>query len=158
MRAMLDNDDAWWHQLENEQERREYDEWLDSYNAEETTMVDATKYAESKSNDLKAAEFVGKNLKVKIDGATVVHFPETERQEAQDKLRLTFAGKEKGLVLNTSNTKILVDAYGADTDDWEGHEIGLTVADYREKGFSYGWVVRPLDVKEPDFDDEIPFN
>ncbi len=120
-------------------------------------MVDATKFAESKSNDLKAADFVGKNLKVKIAGATVVHFPETEKQEAQDKLRLTFVGKEKGLVLNTSNTKILMDAYGKDTDGWAEHEIGLSVADYRDKGFSYGWIVKPLDVAEPEFEDEIPF-
>lgn len=120
-------------------------------------MVDATKFGESKSNDLKAADFVGKNLKVTIAGVTISHFPETEKQEAQDKLRLTFSGKEKGLVLNTSNTKLLIDAYGKDTDGWVGHEIGLSVADYRDKGFSYGWVVKPLDVATPEFEDSIPF-
>lgn len=157
---MTYDDDSAWAQLENEQERRELEEWLDLFNTtvnEETAMVDATKFGESKSIDLKAADFVGKNLKVKIEGATIVHFPETEKQEAQDKLRLTFVGKEKGLVLNTSNTKILIDAYGKDTDDWAGHEVGLSVADYRDKGFSYGWVVKPLDVQQPEFEDAIPF-
>jgi hypothetical protein len=51
----------------------------------------------------------------------------------------------------------LCEAYGDDSDGWIEHEIGLTVADYTDKGFGHGWIVRALDVAEPDFDDEIPF-
>jgi hypothetical protein len=119
--------------------------------------VDMTKYAESQSKDLKAAEFVGKNIKVRIASVTIQHFEATDQQPAQDKPRLTFVGKEKGLILNTTNTQTLVKAYGGDSDSWIGHEIGLTVKDYSDKGFGHGWIVTPLDVEGPAFNDEIPF-
>ena len=116
-----------------------------------------SKFGESKSLDLKAAEFVGKNLKVRIESVTIVHFDASDTQPAQDKPRLTFQGKEKGLVLNTTNTQTLIKAYGAESGAWIGHEIGLTVKDYSDKGFGHGWIVTPLDVKGPEFEDSIPF-
>lgn len=119
--------------------------------------MDMTKYAESQSKDLKAAEFIGKNIKVRIASVTIQHFDATEQQAAQDKPRLSFVGKEKGLILNKPNTQALVKAYGADSETWVGHEVGLTVKDYSDKGFGHGWIVTPLDVKGPDFNDEIPF-
>lgn len=119
--------------------------------------MDMTKYAESQSKDLKAAEFIGKNIKVRIASVTIQHFDATEQQAAQDKPRLSFVGKEKGLILNKPNTQALVKAYGADSEAWVGHEVGLTVKDYSDKGFGHGWIVTPLDVKGPDFNDEIPF-
>jgi hypothetical protein len=115
-----------------------------------------TKYAESNSKDLKAAEFVGKNLKVKIASVTIQHFDATDQQAAQEKPRLTFVGKEKGLILNSTNTQTLVKAYGANSDAWIGHEVGLTTKDYSDKGFGPGWIVTPLDVKV-EFESEIPF-
>ena len=116
-----------------------------------------TKYAESQSKDLKAADFVGKNIKVRIESVTIQHFDATEQQAAQDKPRLTFVGKEKRLILNSTNTQTLVKAYGPNSDAWLHHEIGLTTKDYSDKGFGHGWIVTPLDVKGPDFNDEIPF-
>lgn len=119
--------------------------------------MDMSKYAESNSKDLKAAEFVGKNLKVRIESVKIQHFEANDQQPAQDKPRLTFVGKEKGLILNTTNTQTLIKAYGTDSDSWVGHEVGLTVKDYSDKGFGHGWIVTPLDVKGPDFNDDIPF-
>ncbi len=119
--------------------------------------MDMTKYAESQSKDLKAADFIGKNLKVRIALVTIQHFDATDQHPAQDKPRLTFVGKEKGLILNSTNTQTLVRAYGADSDAWVQHEVGLTTKDYSDKGFGYGWIVTPLDVKGPDFNDDIPF-
>ena len=116
-----------------------------------------TKYAESQSKDLKAAEFDGKNLRVRIASVAIQHFDATDQQAAQDKPRLTFVGKEKGLILNSTNTQTLVKAYGPNSDAWLHHEIGLTTKDYSDKGFGHGWIVTPLDVKGPDFNDEIPF-
>ena len=116
-----------------------------------------TKFAESQSKDLKAAEFVGKNLKVRIASVTIQHFDANGDQAAQDKPRLTFVGKEKGLILNSTNTQALVKAYGTDSEAWVGHEIGLTTKDYSDKGYGHGWIVTPLDVKAPDFNDDIPF-
>ena len=116
-----------------------------------------TQYSQSDSNDLKAADFIGKNLKVVIDKVTIRNFEARDNQPANSKPSLSFRGKEKTLVLNATNTKILCEAYGADSDTWVGREIGLTVADYTSKGFGHGWVVTPLDVAPPDFDDDIGF-
>jgi len=140
------------------------DQWLKAYDAmqklyerKENSEVDMTKFAESDSKDLKAKDFIGKNIKVVISGVEIVHYEAKDDQPASDKARLRFEGKEKGLVLNTTNTRKLVEAYGADSDDWTGHEIGLSVADYTDKGYGHGWIVTPLDLPPPDFDDEPNF-
>jgi hypothetical protein len=120
-------------------------------------MMDMSKYGHSDSKDLKAADFVGKNLKVVIESVEIRNYPATDDKPANDKPVLTFVGKEKGLVLNATNTKTLITAYGADSDGWVNHEIGLTVADYTDRGFGHGWVVTALDVEPEEFDDDIPF-
>jgi len=117
-------------------------------------MVDATKYGESKSNDLKAIDFKGKNLKVVISDVEERHYEAKNGQAAQDKLALHFEGREKTLVLNITNTKALINGYGADTDTWKGQEVGLST---QETEMGEGWVVKPLNLPEPDFDDDIPF-
>lgn len=135
------------------------EEWLRDYEQHNTgeSMMDMSQYSTSDSKDLKAKDFVGKNLKVKISGVTVRDYPATDDHAASSKPVLSFEGKEKTLVLNATNTKTLCDAYGADSDGWVNREIGLTVADYTDKNFGYGWVVKALDVPEPEFDDAIPF-
>lgn len=117
-------------------------------------MVDATKYGETMSNDLKASDFAGKNMKVKISSVEERHYEARNGNPAQDKLALHFEGKEKTLVLNKTNTKILINAYGTETDNWVGREIGLTT---HETEMGTGWVVTPLNVAPPEFDDAIPF-
>ena len=119
--------------------------------------MDMTQYSQSDSKDLKAADFIGTNLKVTISGVEIRTYEAKNNQHANAKPALSFEGKEKQLVLNATNTKILCDAYGGDSDSWTGHDIGLTVADYTDKGFGHGWVIRPLDVAAPDYDDDIPF-
>ena len=119
--------------------------------------MDMTKYSQSDSNDLKASDFIGKNLKVTISKVEIRNFEASEKMAANSKPSLHFEGKEKTLVLNATNTKTLCDAYGGDSEGWIGKQVGLTVADYTNKGFGHGWVVRPLDIVEPDFDDAIPF-
>ena len=131
-------------------------EWLEAYFGE--SIVDMSKYSQSDSKDLKAADFVGKNLKAVISAIEVRNYPAEGDKPANSKPVLSFVGKEKGLVLNATNTKRLCDAYGADSDGWIEHEVGLSVQDYSDKGFPPGWVVTPLDVAGPDFDDEIPFS
>ena len=117
-------------------------------------MVDATKYGETKSNDLKARDFKGKNFKLVISDVEERHYDARDGQQAADKLALHFEGREKTLVLNITNTKALINGYGADTDEWVGKEVALST---QETELGEGWVVRPLNVPEPDFDDEIPF-
>ncbi len=119
--------------------------------------MDMTQYSQSDSKDLKAGDFINCNIKVSISGVEIRNYDEKEGQPANSKPALSFNGKDKQLVLNATNTKTLCTAYGNDSDSWIGHEIGLTVKDYSDKGFGHGWVVRPLDIAEPDFDDSIPF-
>jgi len=134
--------------------KQSVEDWIKAY---EDTEMDMTKYSQSDSKDLKAAEFIGKNLRVIIDGIEIRDYPASDNKPANSKPVLSFVGKDKQLVLNATNTKILCNAYGNDSTDWEGHEIGLTVADYTDKGFGHGWVVRPLDIEPEDFTDDIPF-
>ena len=119
--------------------------------------MDMSKYSQSDSNDLKAVDWIGRNLKVVISDVKIRNYDATEKQVANSKPALSFEGKDKTLVLNATNTKILCDAYGSDSDKWINHEIGLSVADYTAKGFGHGWVVKPMDIAEPDFTDDIPF-
>ena len=131
------------------------DEWINDYNGEH--QVDMSKYSQSDSKDLKAKEYIGKNLKVVISAVEIRDYPASEDKPANSKPVLSFVGKEKNLVLNATNTQTLCEAYGADSDTWLQHEVGLSVADYTAKNYGYGWIVTPLDVEGPDFDDEIPF-
>ena len=139
-----------------------YKDWLNQYNTAAPIkpigemQVDMSQYSSSENSDLKAKDFVGKSLKVKIAEVTIRDYPATDDQPASSKPVLSFEGKEKVLVLNATNTKSLCTAYGDDSDEWLNREIGLTVADYTDKGFGHGWVVTPLDVPAPTFED-APF-
>jgi hypothetical protein len=122
----------------------------------ESRMANMRKYGSSgNSDDLKAADFKGQNLRVTIESVGTRTYPAREGMSEQTKSILGFVGKEKTLVLNGTNNDILCDAYGDDGDDWVGHEIGLSTKEY--ENFPTGWVVTPLDVAPPDFDDDIPF-
>jgi hypothetical protein len=111
--------------------------------------------ASANSDDLKAAEFKGKYLKVVISGVATRTYPAKDGRPENTKTVLSFEGREKTLVCNGTNNDILCDAYGEDGDGWIGHEIGLSTQEY--DNFPTGWVVTPLDVAAPEFDDDIPF-
>lgn len=115
-------------------------------------MADMTQFSGSESKHLKAQDFLGKNLKVTISDVQFVEFDGRDNGPPEKKAILLFEGKEKGLVLNTTNTRKLIGAYGKDSDGWIGKSIALTTQEY--ENFAPGWVVNPLDVE---FDDEIPF-
>ena len=116
--------------------------------------MDMSKFIATESNDLKAADFKGKNLKVVIAAVEERHYEARGEQKAADKAVLKFVGKDKTLVLNKTNAKRLADAYGLASDGWVGKEIGLST---QETELGEGWVVTPLNVQPPEFDDEIPF-
>ena len=121
-------------------------------------MTDMSKYkAEGNSDDLKAKDFIGKNLKLTIERVETVTYPAEENKPEQTRPVLYFVGKEKRLVVNGTNTETLCDAYGDDSEGWTEKDISLTTKDYTAKGFGHGWIVTALDVKAPDFDDDIPF-
>ena len=128
-------------------------EWLADYDREEMIM-DMNQFATSESNDLKAIDYKGKNFKVRISVVESRHYDAKKDQPASDKGVLSFDGREKTLVLNKTNTRILISAYGADSEGWAGKEIGLST---QETELGEGWVVTPLNVAPPDFDDAIDF-
>ena len=120
--------------------------------------MDMSQYkAGSNSDDLKAKDFIGKNLKLTIERVDTVTYPAEENKPAQTRPAVYFVGKDKRLVCNGTNTEILCNAFGSESDSWAGKQIGLSTADYTHKGFGHGWIVTPLNVAPPDFDDEIPF-
>ena len=142
-----------------------HDKWLAEYDAalkqlygkSEKVKMDMTQFSESESQWLKAKDFVGKNLKVQISDIEVVHFDADDKNPERNIPGLKFEGKEKGLIINKTNTQSLINAYGQNSDDWIGRNVGLSVADYRDKGFGFGWIVTPLDVKPPEFDPDVGF-
>jgi len=136
------------------------EEWYESYHKatpikpSEESIMDMKKYTISDSPDLLAKDYVGKNLKVKISAVSDRNYPEKDGKAAYDRGVLSFEGKNKTVVLSPTNSKTLAEAYGWESDGWIGHEIGLTVQEYET--FQPGWIVNPLDVKAPEFDDEFP--
>lgn len=116
--------------------------------------MDITKFVEGKSSTLKASDLKGHEVRATIAGAEVIEFNNDGGKE--QKLALSFSGKEKKLVLNKTNTGRIADAYGNDTDDWNGKTIIL----YEEKVEFGGNLVPAIRVRVPKpeaLDDEIPF-
>lgn len=114
--------------------------------------MDAKQYAGSENKWLKAADLKDKEFTVDIDGAQEVSFP-----DGTTKLAIRFAGREKGMVLNVTNTQRLIDAFDAETDRWFGKQIVL----YSERvqfGTQMVDAIR-LRVPQPSAseDDDIPF-
>jgi len=113
------------------------------------------------SKYLKAADLQDRQHKL------VMHRVEMENIGDDDKKPvLYFVGKQKGLVLNKTNSKTIATAYGDDTDTWENKELVIfpAMVDFR------GDQVEAIRVKTPKpaptaahenpaqgMDDEIPF-
>lgn len=64
------------------------------------------------SKYLKASDLGGREVKV------IMQNVEREKLGDDMKLVLYFKGKEKGVVLNKTNSYTISDAYGEDTEDW----------------------------------------
>lgn len=71
------------------------------------------------SKYLKASDLQNRDVKV------IMANVEREKLGDDMKLVLYFKGKEKGVVLNKTNSNTIVDAYGDDTDEWYDQELIL---------------------------------
>jgi len=71
------------------------------------------------SSRVAAADLQGKQPKLTIAAVDVAVFDEGR------KLEVHFVGAGKTLILNRTNTSVIADAYGPETDDWIGKEIIL---------------------------------
>ena len=127
-------------------------QWWREY--EESKMDMSQFKAEGNTDDLKAKEFIGANMKLEIERVDTVTYPANENQPEQQRGVLYFVGKDKRLVLNGTNTETLCAAYGDQSEGWSGKSISLTTKDYTAKGFGHGWIVQALD---QELDDDIPF-
>ena len=68
---------------------------------------------------LKASDLRGRSIVLKMDRI------ELEKLDKETKPVVYFVGKEKGLVLNKTNSNRIAEAYGDDTDDWQDQFIEL---------------------------------
>lgn len=105
---------------------------------------------------LKADDLKGRAIKVTISGVEITEFKEGK------KLVLNFKGKEKGLVLNKTNAKIVGKYFGQDYDKWGGKEIEIFPTETEFNGQLVPCIRVRVEVKSASKDDdfgdsEIPF-
>jgi hypothetical protein len=70
---------------------------------------------------LKAGDLQGKAHILTIDSLVEEEIGEPK----ESKWVLKFVGKERGLVLNKTNTNAIADLHGDETDNWKGKEVVL---------------------------------
>ena len=95
---------------------------------------------------VKAADLNDRNVKVVMDRV------EMEDIGGDHKPILYFQGKDKGLVLNKTNSNNIAAAYGDDTDDWAGRELVIypAMTDFQGK------TVPCIRVRSPTAKDRAP--
>jgi len=111
------------------------------------------------SRYLKSSDLQGREVKVTINCVEMETIGEDSRPV------LYFKGKEKGLVLNKTNSNTIADMFGDDTDAWEGKEIALyaTRVDFkgeRVDAIRVQFSQAPAKPKQPvkaEMNDDIPF-
>lgn len=75
------------------------------------------------SKYLKAANIPeGQTAKVRIDR---IEKEDVSGKGEEPKPVLYFVGKDKGMVLNKTNARVIEAAYGAETDDWAGKPLEI---------------------------------
>ena len=91
------------------------------------------------SDYLKAEDLQGKNQTVTIETVELVELG--EGRDKQQKILITFRGKEKGLVCNKTNAGTISKLYGPETDDWIGQTIIIGPREVEFKG-DMVWAIR----------------
>ena len=86
---------------------------------------DATKIYETKSRFLKAEDLNKQEHKVTIANVVLEEMEDDKTGLPMNKLALMFEGVEKGILLNKTNSDVLSDCYGGDTDAWLGKSISI---------------------------------
>ena len=114
--------------------------------------MDMNQFAGSESKYLKAADIGDSNVKVTISAVNIVEL-EQEDGSKQQKPAISLVGKEKAVVCNATTVQELMQAFGVDSDNWVGKEVGLSTKHYASLGKD-GLVVTAI----KDFvDSNIPF-
>ena len=84
------------------------------------------------SNYVKAADLNGKPCLLKI--RTCVSEELGQGNDMEKKPVLYFQDRQKGLVLNRTNSNVIADAYGDETADWEGKPVEVFPTQVEFKG------------------------
>ena len=113
------------------------------------------------SKYLRAADLDGKEVTVEIEKVVMETFPGEERPKPV----LIFKGRDKGLVLNVTNARVIAKHYGDETRDWAGRTVVLISREVDFKGdtveairIKVPIVEAPQPVKaEAPLDDAVPF-
>ena len=115
--------------------------------------MDATQYS-TDDTWLKADDLKGRTVDLEITLVEVVTFGSDTAKD--HKLGLFFKGREKGIVCNKTNTKRIIEAFGAETEGWKGKKIR---ASQNHTPLGIGFTLMPVIESKGgnDFDDEIPF-
>ena len=101
---------------------------------------------------LKAADLKGRTVKV-----TIASCVQEDIGKGEVKPCLYFLGKDKGIILNKTNTGNCLMAFGPETDNWHGKKVLLTTQFYPKFSTS-GFIVQPLqDDQGKPFNDDIPW-
>jgi len=116
--------------------------------------MDMNKYAGSESKYLKAGDLDGKSIKVVISAVNLVEFDDDDGRK-YEKPCLKLEGKEKMIVCNATSVMEMGTAYGFDSDDWVGKEIGLSTKYYPAFGKD-GIVITAIGKPVEFIDDDIP--
>jgi hypothetical protein len=112
-------------------------------------------FYQTESKWLKAADLQGRKHRVVVDAVEVVEFK--EKTGNSRKVGLTLRGKQKGLLLNKTNAKIIAAQHGDDMDAWVGQTINIypTTTDFGGEMVECIRVEQVVPEASPD--DEIPF-
>lgn len=138
----------------------DHDQWLNDYTEAltqlygEPRMTKITDIYKSSSNSLKAEDLRGNAVKVKISGWEIAEFDGKNGKE--QKVVLSFENKEKTLVCNVTNSRIIASQLGDDIENWPGNTITLypTKVDF---GGEMVDAIRVRDIVPEMSDDDIPF-
>ena len=114
-------------------------------------MMDESQYTGSDLY-LKAEDIGASQPELVIEKVEVETFGSDDERE--HKLALYFKGKDKGIVSNKTNTKRLVESFGAETDKWVGRKIR---ASQNHTPLGIGFTLTAVTAKPDDFNDDIPF-
>ena len=71
---------------------------------------------------------------VTVEGCFLHKGAEFDGGRKEDVYAMKFTGKEKQLVMNSTNRRTMVDMFGVNVNDWEGKSIELTVVDCKMLG------------------------
>lgn len=117
--------------------------------------MDMTKFAGGDGTYLKAADLKGRTREITIAKVGVQEF---EKEDGHSETKpilwlVTKDGEDRGVVLNKTNTRACVDAWGAESDKWEGKKAMLSV---RQTNMGPGLQVTPITASN-DLDDNIPW-